>query len=321
MPSHNVHVKWSKIICGIARPDVDKFLDDFIKSIDLNLLENCVKFCKENLLELGQENIEALIDFYESVGIEPTRYLQGLLFYSYLPVEDSVRLAYSRSRTHDSWKLFDPCIVLCYVHSKFGPDGAKVATVHMVLDEIARLCKIDYTTARRGAEAIITITEPVLQILGVDTEFLNTIRHKIREIIIDVAFSIGLNLRARTLYNMLYIYSNEIRRDILEFKEFNLKIVSLSELTYEESASIVKTLRELEQKLHVRFRVTIDKITGKLVLGNSKEILVVTYRSGTGSHTVAYPHWVKVHPVGDIVIKVEDYLQDLRVMRPGSMTR
>ncbi len=316
MPSHNVHVKWSKQICNIVRPEVDKFLDDFLKELDNDILKECTEWCREEVLKLGIENIETLLEFYESIGINPTRYLQGLLFYTYLDDVDRLKYVYIRLRGHDSWKLFDPCIVLCYVDKKFGKDGIKIATIHMVLDEVARLCKIDFTTARRGAEAIIMFMMNLLPMFDVDTDFLHCMRSRLNTIIIDVAFSVGVNFRNRTIQELIYI-SDSPRSDIAKYAT---KILKSNELQSCELYDIFTRLKNVEQRLNVKFCLKFNKILGS-VQPTDRELIIVKYRHGHIEHVVAYPHQVKVYPIGDMIIRVEDYLQDLGMMKPGSMTR
>ncbi len=321
MPSHLVHVKWSKKIVGKARPEVDRFLDEFIKEIDLPLLKECIYKCKEHIKKFNIDEIEELLKYYENnLGIHIDRYNFGLVFYTQLDLDMQIRLAQSRMRIHDTWRFFDYCIVLEYIERKFGVDGAKVAVVHMVLDEIARLARIDYADARKGVEAILTCLSSLQK--EYLSEILRRMISKIDEIIIDVSFSVGINFLSRKMRKMTVLSEDEEipkELDMLSRRySIQVNIINPLKLNYAQSYTLYKKIKDICSKLRVNVRVLFDKIIGRLMIND--KLLLVSYSNGT---EVVYPHRVGVYPVGEVTITVEDFIRSteilLGMMRPGSM--
>ncbi len=316
MPSHQVHVKWSKILTGKARPEIDKFLDDFIKDIDDDLLRECIQECRRSILE-NKDSIENILDFYEtSLDIEVSRYSIGYLLYTYLDEEDQLKIIKKKMRTHDSWRIFDPCIVLNYVERKYGRDALYITIVHIVLDEIARLVKISYTDAGKG---IRLITNFITNIYPHDDVYELCERIKVYEyhIIRDVAFSIGVNIEyRRPIRHILLIQSNE--RDLENIKILNnLDIINIKDLTYEYSKKIYDDILEFQRKCHAKVNAYMNPITGKIHIAE-KYMLIVNFRGH--EVPIVFPHVITIYPVGGVKILVDEYLSDVvKMMRLGPM--
>ncbi len=316
MPSHRVHIKWSKRITGTARPDVDKFLDDFAKDIDVNILRECISKCRETVQNFTTDEIEELLDYYrEKLGINIERYNFGLIYYMQLDPEVQTKLAQTVMRTHDSWRFFDYCTVIEYIERKFGKDGAKVAVVHILLDEIARLAHIDYADARKGATAILAC------ICSLQKEYLADIVHKVNNeidnIIIDVSFSIGINFLNRRIKEITIIEDKYCENNILKTLKKNLKDltdyirhVNTHELSYNDSYLLYKRIKNICRNLKIKTRILFDKISGKIVINNPA--VIVTYTNGK---EVVYPHVIGVYPVGEVNICVEDLVYSTRIFR------
>jgi len=311
-----VHVKWSKILTGKARPDIDKFLDDFIKDIDEETLRRCINYCKENMKNIN-ENIETILEFYENnIGLVPTRYTLGYIMYTYLDEEDQIKITKLVMRSHDSWRLFDPCIVLKYMSEKYGRDGVEITVIHMILDEIARLCKISFTDARRGVETMMSLLREIAREYDIE-ELLDNIKKRLTEIIIDVAFSIGINFRAIIPVKHILILRRNV--DVLSIKKLNnLEIYKICELSPDKYMEIMNQVRDVSKRCKIRINVRYNPISGILEFPYDA-ILITTFRTSRGDIHMIYPHIVNVYPVGEIVINIEDYVRDLAMMRPGSM--
>jgi len=311
-------VRWSKILTGKARPDIDEFLDQFIKDIDENILKDCIEHCRENI-ERSREHIETLIDFYEEkLEVTPTRYMLGYLLYSYLDVTEQIKLAKLKMRTHDSWRLFDPCIVLSYMSKKYGKEGVEITVVHMILDEIARLSRISFTDARKGVEIMVNFLRDVASEYGLD-EIFSKIRSNMKDMIFDVAFSIGINFRSWTpIRHILVVRGEKADRIVRERLGNGLEIYSVNELGPDKSMSIVRMVREFSRRCKVRVRLRYNPVSGLVELDHGK-LLVVELKTGKGAHVVVFPHIVNLYSIGDVQVNIEDYVRDLAVMRPGSM--
>ncbi len=314
MPGHNVHVRWSKILTGRARPDIDRFLDEFVKDIDENILKECVTYCRETIYG-ENEHISTILDFYEeNMKISPTRYTVGFLLYSYLDIEDQIKLVKLRMRSHDSWRLFDPCIVLQYMSKIYGKDGIDITIVHMVLDEIARLCKISFTDARKGIETMVSILGGIVR--EQETEkLLANIRDRVREIIADVAFSIGINVRKQLNTRHILITKGEQSRAVRLLQ--NLEIYNIKKLDPELSEMLIQVIREFSKKYRVRVKARYNPITG--LLETSEDNILIVETKDRDRRFIVFPHIVNVYSVGDIRVEIEDYIRDLAMMRPGSM--
>ncbi len=309
-------MRWSKILTGKARPDIDKFLDDFIKEIDEKILRNCVNYCREKIRNIDTE-LETLLDFYENkIGIIPTRYTLGYLMYTYLEEEDQIKVTKLIMRTHDSWRLFDPCIVLRYMYERYGIDGVEITVVHMILDEIARLCKISFTDARRGVEAMVELLREITREYNID-HILDNVKRKLTNMIIDVAFSIGINFRTITPVRHILLLKKD--SEIMSIRKLNnLEICKIDGLCSDKCVDFYNMIRELSKKYKIRVNVRYNPISGILEFPYDS-LLITIFRSHRGETSMVYPHVVNVYPVGEIVISIEDYVRDLAMMRPGSM--
>jgi len=309
-------VRWSKILTGKARPDIDKFLDDFIKDVDENLLKNCITYCRDRIDKI-HDNIELILDFYENnLGLVPTRYTLGYIMYTYLDEEDQIKMVKLAMRRHDSWRLFDPCIVLRYMYEKYGRDGVEITIVHMVLDEIARLCKISFTDARRGIETMVTVLQEIAREYEIE-ELLHRIEKKLTEIIIDVAFSIGINLRTISPIKHILLIKNHV--STIDLKRLNnLETYRIGDLSPEKSIEIINIIRKVSKRYRIRVNVKYNPISG-LIETSHDMILIPVLKTCREDISIVYPHVVNVYSVGEIIINIEDYVRDLAVMRPGSM--
>jgi len=318
VPSHIVHVKWSKKLIGKARPEVDKFLDDFIKEINDKILEECIEECKSSI---RGDNIENILEFYEqNLGIEISRYSIGLLLYTYLDTREQIKIIKNRLRIHDSWRIFDPCLVFKYIEKIFDREAIYITLIHMILDEIARLVKISYTDSRRGVESILST---VLSIYPQDDiyDLASKIRSRIREIIRDVAFSIGINIDKilATRHILLVKDLESSYRNMLSIP--NVEVLNIYNLDYDNSRKVYSIVREFCRKFNVKVSISINPITGHLSIRDDM-LLICQFRRCSGDiYHVVYPHVVNVYPVGNVKINIYDYVQDVRsgVMRLGPM--
>ena len=90
---------------------------------------------------------------------------------------------------------------------------------------------------------------------------------------------------------------------------------------YEESYELYNKVKKLEKALGIRSTIKFNKIVG--TVHSNSSLILVEYSNG---HTIFYPHIVHIYPVGEVTIKVQDFLLDLaylahrdKMMRPGSM--
>jgi len=322
MPSHLIHTKWCKRLLGFIKPEIDKFLDDFIKEIDIETLKDCIGKCREFIQRFSIDEIESLLNYYtDKLGIDIKRYSLGLIFYTHLDLDMQIKLAKINMKSHDSWRFFDYCVVIEYIERKFGPEGVKVAIIHMILDEIARLSHIDYVDARKGAEAILSCMLTLQKDYIIDT--IHKVLNKLDEIIIDVSFSVGENFINRKIRRITAILNDNTDiestlNNIARRSNAMLEIISIDRIDYSTAYSLYMKIRSVCNRLKIKTRLMFDKLTGKIV--SESPLILVQY---SNNREVVYPHSVTVYPVGEVYISVRDLIlvtdRVAGVMRPGSM--
>ena len=314
MPSHNVHVKWCFKIIGKAFPEVDKFLDEFTKEIDIELLKQCLIKCREYVKNIP--DIEPVSDFYvKEFGFEPMKYSFTYLLYTYVDIDEQLKFAFREIKRHDSWRIFDPCLTLMYVFNKFGIDGLKCAIVHIILDEIAQYVKCGFTTCRRIIESICSILQTLPnELIEYVQEICNSVRKHMKDLIIDVGFSLGVNLKNRKIDRIEVLTSKDFNIDsiINYLRKYNIRyeIFNLDDCSYDFCYKIFNELKNICKSLRISVSNFI-KFNELIGLKLNQVLLLVKF---SNNFLIPYPHSINCYGVGKIVIRVEDFLQDLPML-------
>ena len=261
-------------------------------------------------------DVEIVSDFYvKEFGFEPMKYSFTYLLYTYVDINEQLKFAFREIKRHDSWRIFDPCLTLMYVFNKFGIDGLKCAIIHIILDEIAQYIKCGFTTCRRIIESICSILQTLPnELIDYIQEVCNSIKKYMKDLIIDVGFSLGVNLKNRKI-DKIEIITNENFNinsiiDYLRKYSINYQVINLDKYDYDFCYKIFNELKNVCKnfKINISGFVKFNELIGFKL---NQVLLLVRFSNNV---LIPYPHSINCYGVGKIIVRIEDFLQDLPIL-------